>query len=903
MAMASIKAKDMTGIGLMIGELGFSAVRCGPAGEEPKLIESTANHAPMSVLVPRLPGEPLRLDCVIPLHPRGTGCEWPPEAGIDEERGCGRFPLAAAWAGLPHGRAGLPHGRDWVWHIDGHEQPVRPAEAIAAAVTDILKLHPTLAGNGVATLVIPNSTREAERQALLDSADQARIRLQLLWRPVAAALAWCHRFDDFLRDRVSQGAFGSDDSIGRLVCLHVGLADLELTVLDLVLKWHEGQAWITPARRRPDPRLDVTSGFGWLVLEDYARRFLSAAGLPADRQQLWQLLVASNWPSSWLESFEHALGAPLQSVTMPTGLSVPTNDARPRYLPGLPIPQGDGHWQLLGSHRVPQSSPDQIRSWSNRCIQELPEGIIGAAVSGEMAAVPLQNEVPLGRALLEPILGTTQRLLLGGEFLGRRLLAQGAAMFSARLAAGLPTYFDTLPQLKLLVRYQNGEMAWVDLLEGSHKYVDGDRPWTLPEPVVGLAIERRKPNLTFAVYHEEYTNIRKLSVDIPRTSEEDEPVELKVSITPAQGNACLEVCPKRGEIFGTRSIRVNWKRMEIVPDKDGGNDRQRYIDLQPRIYPDLHPRLPSRRKWIAARLLIWEFFEADQPRRRNEVCHVIGELKKKLGQPDQQEYPREFRAVSSDGRVDEQQPLLDRLIDRLWVRLRQHADAQEASHIVRCLAYASADRPDYADFLVHELNDIMRGVAATRIGTRNAQRSFTQAILLGCGHCLRTPVHTANLAQHFVTHFQRRGSNSRDWLQALGAVLRYRKEASRDFSPEACSAILETCWALLQGELDRARNGGHPRRLIFKHAALVIAFMLRRRAFDAKFLDPTTDLARRIKQTCMDAIEARTLLIPGGAIDLRKALQQIVDYIDRRGIGTLIFAAPDDMDEGDIAEA
>jgi len=39
MAMASIKAKDMTGIGLMIGELGFYAVRCGPAGEEPKLIE------------------------------------------------------------------------------------------------------------------------------------------------------------------------------------------------------------------------------------------------------------------------------------------------------------------------------------------------------------------------------------------------------------------------------------------------------------------------------------------------------------------------------------------------------------------------------------------------------------------------------------------------------------------------------------------------------------------------------------------------------------------------------------------------------------------------------------------------------------------------------------------------
>jgi len=877
----------MTGIGLMIGELGFSAVRCGPVGEESKLIESDACHAPMTVLVPRLPGEPLRLDCVIPLHPRGTGCEWPPEAGIDDERGCGRFPLAAAWAGLPQDRPGLPHGRDWVWHIDGREQAVRPAEAIATAVTDILSLHPTLAGCGVPTLVIPNSTREAEQQALLDAARHAGVKLQLLWRPVAAALAWCHRFDDFLRERVSQGAFTLDESIGRLACLHVGLALVELTVLDLVATRHEGQVWITPARRRPDPDLDVTAGLGWLVLEEFAKRFLSSAGLAVDRQHLWQILFASNWPSSWLASFEAALPPPSQTVTMPTGLSIPANDARPRYLPGLPIRQGDGQWQFLGPHVLPQSSPDQLPSWSSRCRQQLPDDVIGAVVSGEMAAVPLKNEVPLGRALLERILGPPQRLLLGGEFLGRRFLTQGAAMFSARLAAGLPAYLDTLPRLQLLVIRPNGEMVWTELLRERDAFVPGGQPWRRSEPVSGLAIPRGRTDLSFDVFHEEFPGVRKVRMELPRTCPTDEPVKLHVSITPAQGNATLEARPENPAVFGTRAFLVDWKSMKEVKDENGVPvGPQDYIERQPPIFPALLPRLHSPAKWTAARGTVERLLGAP----RNDRTRLLFRLLQKLQQkdPEASRQGRDATAVGSDGRVTFAQELLNQFVAQSWA-WRATASPQFQRNTVRTLAYASADLEDLRKFLLRHLN--IRGNVAGEV-------------LLASGHCLRRSEDIVVLADQFIARFSppHGPMPNNNWLRALSEVLRYREHAPRDFTAEQCNVILESCLRVLDEQMEIGQTRGRV-WYKFKNAALVIAFLLRRRAFDPSFLDPTTDLADRIKTTFRRAIkahESKQVVIARGSINVPEALQQMIDYIDRRGSGTLLLAAPDETEENDM---
>lgn len=92
-------------------------------------------------------------------------------------------------------------------------------------------------------------------------------------------------------------------------------------------------------------------------------------------------------------------------------------------------------------------------------------------------------------------------------------------------------------------------------------------------------------------------------------------------------------------------------------------------------------------------------------------------------------------------------------------------------------------------------------------------------------------------------------------------------------------------------------GGPHFVAYIFRYAALVIVFILRRRAFDNGFLDPDSELAGRVKDTFRRAIKAHQsgrFHVIGGAVDLPRALQQMIDYIDRRGMGSILLATADD---------
>jgi len=180
-------------------------------------------------------------------------------------------------------------------------------------------------------------------------------------------------------------------------------------------------------------------------------------------------------------------------------------------------------------------------------------------------------------------------------------------------------------------------MVWEDLLEKSHAYVPGGRIWVRPKPVSGLAIPRGEPSLTFAVYHEEYPGVRELIVDLPQHCEREESVGLKVSMTPAHGNARLEVQPDRLNLFGGRRLLVDWKRMRIVVDENGRSvDRDAYIERQPRIYPELLPRLHSPARWNAVQYEV-EAFLTRQGERSRRLGYIIDGLKQK----DAKMYPRD----------------------------------------------------------------------------------------------------------------------------------------------------------------------------------------------------------------------------------------------------------------------
>ncbi|MGB7325230.1 MAG: hypothetical protein WBD31_10195, partial [Rubripirellula sp.] len=70
-------------------------------------------------------------------------------------------------------------------------------------------------------------------------------------------------------------------------------------------------------------------------------------------------------------------------------------------------------------------------------------------------------------------------------------------------------------------------------------------------------------------------------------------------------------------------------------------------------------------------------------------------------------------------------------------------------------------------------------------------------------------------------------------------------------------------------------------------------FLLRRRMFDIEFMDPQERRGMRAKELFVVAIQLHKLgkLNPiGGAIDLPAALQQMINYIDRKGSGDILMA-------------
>jgi hypothetical protein len=146
---------------------------------------------------------------------------------MDETSGCGRFPLAFAWPMLLHGGE-----RRWRWEPNRSEEArasssgarrvpgasdIPPAEAIAAVWASVTAR--TFDGAGPEALVVPNTLAETQQDALLREVHhRTGRRPELVWRPVAAALAWCVTHGEAL---VHDGASGS---VGRLLTLHCGSA-------------------------------------------------------------------------------------------------------------------------------------------------------------------------------------------------------------------------------------------------------------------------------------------------------------------------------------------------------------------------------------------------------------------------------------------------------------------------------------------------------------------------------------------------------------------------------------------------------------------------------------------------------------------------------------------------------
>lgn len=413
-------------------------------------------------------------ECVIlPDHPLGrtlvgaearedrihSGLAWPPEARIPGpgEGPLRRAPLAVLWRALVESgddRA-LWKARRGADHVVGRLLG-RSIRAFCAAA-------PSWRKRPQAVIAIPDSLDEAGQDALLQGCrESGRPEPWLIWRPVAAALAWLERMGPFLPPDIARQ--GADD---HLLVLHLGGDALEIADLRLRRRIHKGDELLLPLRDRP-ARTPALSGLDWIahlaedllqragaandadapaalwqavaVLPDLWRRVAGAPPPKRDEPSLWMAGGGQPWPPEEIGLLS-AGAASGRSSAMLRGI---LRDSRPLA-------------EHEGNARVPESLAREIAG----VLRGIPaRGLRGVIVCGPLAPAriagtwledvlkPLEGHLPASAVHLAP---------------GDAILARGAAIYGVCRKSGIPAYLDTMPQVSLLTQTR-GIMKWHPLL-------------------------------------------------------------------------------------------------------------------------------------------------------------------------------------------------------------------------------------------------------------------------------------------------------------------------------------------------------------------------------------------------------------------------------------------------------
>jgi len=787
------------------------------------------NHGsfPNAILLPRIDGEPFRFDVGDVPHARGSGLTWPSEAIVDTDHGSGRLPIGRLLNRIEASNS-------FVWAIE-EKRSFSCTDALAGAIAQACPNY-----QGEIVFVVPNHWNVELQQALLDSFQKENLRCKLLWRPIAAALEWT----EFYAKQLESLLCDTKDHSEMLLSVFLGYGEIEITELKLV-DWNanNGLRCIVPGRRRPSPT-ERFPGFGFRqVLNELSKNQASVSNPLLDQEDL----MSYAWNQLWCRP---NLGA---------------------FLSGF-------QYRLNGFSRVPDEVEQSVFGCKQLDFSELhvrlsasraklSRNYAGIVFSGPLAAAKLNDQRQVHEFVLESLDTQSDCVLIEDDKIGRGLLARGAHRFAARLASDLPTFLDTLPRLEMVI-LEKGEPTWIDLLEPDQKWVEGGKEWQRPERVQGLRLSPKSVDLKVAIAHEDFEHVREVVTNVPPTSDQTERVSLSVKMTPAQGNARIEIHPENESLFKNKRVFIDWKHMREFQDDHGNTkDKEGYLNSLPRIFPELLPRLSSGSKMRVARVSMEQLKQMFINQNRKESIELqLRQVRQHLQAKDQRMYPRDATAFDCEGNCVGNSYDLKSFMDSAWPYFQKEGP----QGFIRAIAYTHVEYPLLEQFILQGLTN---------------EYSLDE-IVLAAGKCLRKPEHIAEFVKSFLRQLGRGGS-SQTWWRALSEILRFRGNALQYVSSEECAMLLNRAGRVFASERARGEGGE-----TFRLACLVVVYTLRRRAFDDSFLEPKSTLAESLKsefkQARVDAKEGRIRLIQG-SVNLSEQLQLIIDYVDRKGKGQLLI--------------
>jgi len=521
-----------------------------------------------------------------------AGLNWPPEARVQRGEYLQRVPVPYAWRALVE--AG---DRTVRWNV-GHGVSFSLSKILASYVAELLdqeELGIRTLENDLVVVAIPNHLDEFGQEELLkELAARGLRKVRLIWRPVAAALAWLDKIGEDFPQHMNP-----DDHIH---VLYLGPDAVEFTTFRLRVyeRKPEEPLYVLPLRDRPKHLLALTGmDWGGRVIEEYYQHLDDGAFWQAFTTfpEIWAAIAGIPWdesaiPRPWSVDKSWSLWNPpqeLKDAVFNVGAGT-SNMLREIISVSCPL-RGLDHDDPFISWK------DLLRSEVRRLLKLYQKGKLrGVILCGPLmpAKLPCWLESELSalaeRGLVvqgpldEPEAG---RLWICPEYCDA--VAEGSAIYGRRILDRTPTYLDTLPRLSILAyRQDEHEYDWIDLVdtkevEGGNiftKSIKGrfllqgntDRLEVYLRWGEGLQEEdstftsERPPALStlFKKRDEKRSPFRKAEMRFPAIPNEDTILDLEVRMRPASGLAKVEIVPRESDFLKGRRVFLDYSLMRAT---------------------------------------------------------------------------------------------------------------------------------------------------------------------------------------------------------------------------------------------------------------------------------------------------------------------------------------------------
>lgn len=487
----------------------------------------------------------------------GRGWQWPTQARVNEPEQDGAEPMSSR----------LPILRLLQRISKGTESVPTPYGNRGLDL--LLGAHLRhLAGDATSgCIAIPDDFSEDAQQLLLDAARRAvsihqgrRIGFsaRLLWRPVAALLGWAQgQPAEFVRSLHGTRALVIHRLPDGFSASILGL-EVDASTADWPL--------LTPVRSRTGTyKASLASSVS--LAEKAARAY---ASVTHDSSLYWQSL----WGTG--HAWQGITGAALSPVLMQ---------------------RQDGSWVVVSG-----MDPD-----ANGATEEAIDDAVQTAkllqqewksVKFLLVECPLGPEMIGGLAYGQHLLRRLQHLrgFPGGVQVvecAKGIVAHGCAVYQARLAQRLPTYFDYLPHLDINALVECRQQ-FVSLMPEQTRIPGGERFGPL-QVDHGFAVQAQAKEITFLIARD--TRVRKTVAHLPLPPGKDARIELWVSQAPAQGNAQVEIRPALGAdrgLFGGGTVLLDWRRNLDAIQNTRAEVEQQWVDDGGLPFP---PHQPTQGHW------------------------------------------------------------------------------------------------------------------------------------------------------------------------------------------------------------------------------------------------------------------------------------------------------------------